>query len=74
MVEIKYNDLIKMAGGNVYDTEYSHKLNISCKASTHRLFKELKKRFKDHGMRFNNAQLFELMVVELFNTNIKQYQ
>jgi len=70
--EIKIEDLLSMAGNNVYDTEYSHKLSISCKHSTYRMFKELKGKLKHIGIKVNNAQLFEYMVVELYNSNLKQ--
>ena len=69
--EITMDDLIKLCGNNVYDTEYSHKLNISCKHSTHRLFKELKEKLKVMGIKVNTAQLYEYMVVELYNSNLK---
>tara|TARA_Y100000401_G_scaffold75812_1_gene61627 strand:- start:226 stop:453 length:228 start_codon:yes stop_codon:yes gene_type:complete len=72
--EIKIKDLIKLAGNNVYDTEYSIKLSISCKASTHRLFKELKQKLKDIGIKANNAQIFEFMVIELYNSNLDIYR
>ena len=71
MDEININDLISMAGNNIYDTEYSHKLSISCKDSTYIMFKELKNKLKAIGIKVNNAQLFEYMVVELYNSNIK---
>lgn len=71
MKEININDLIEMAGNNVYDTEYSHKLSISCKHSTYLLFKDLKDKFNKMDIKVNNAQLFEYMVVELYNSNIK---
>tara|TARA_R100000664_G_scaffold16331_1_gene25072 strand:- start:470 stop:694 length:225 start_codon:yes stop_codon:yes gene_type:complete len=70
MDEINIDDLIKMAGGNVYDTEYSHKLTISCKDSTYKLFKELKKKLLLMDIKVNNAQLFEFMVIELYNSNL----
>ena len=71
MDEISINDLLSMAGDNVYDTEYSHKLNISCKDSTYKLFIELKKNFNEAGIKVNNAKLFEYMVIELYNTNLR---
>ena len=64
-------DLIAMAGTNIYDTEYSHKLSISCKDSTYKLFKDLKEKLKAEGINVTNAQLFEYMVVELYNSNLK---
>ena len=72
MNEIDIEDLINMAGNNVYDTEYSHKLSISCKHTTYIMFKELKEKLKRIGIKVNNAQLFEYMVVELNNSNLKQ--
>ena len=72
--EINIEDLIKLAGENVYNTEYSVKLSISCKASTHILFKELKQRFKDIGIKVNNARLFEFMVIELYNSNLESFR
>tara|TARA_Y100001973_G_C5194546_1_gene333313 strand:- start:238 stop:465 length:228 start_codon:yes stop_codon:yes gene_type:complete len=69
--EISITDLLDMCGNNVYDTEYSHKLTISCKHSTHRMFKELKEKLKMMDIKVNNAQLFEYMVVELYNSNLK---
>jgi|TARA_R100001443_G_C3278115_1_gene159702 hypothetical protein len=68
--EINLEDLIKMAGDNVYDTEYSMKLSIPCRTSTHILFKDLKDRLhKQLGVKVNNAKLFEIMVVELYNSH-----
>ena len=72
MDEITIDDLINMAGNNVYYTEYSHKLTISCKHSTYIMFKELKEKLKAMGIKVNNAQLFEYMIVELYNSNLKQ--
>ena len=72
MDEININYLISMAGNNIFDTEYSHKLSISCKDSTYIMFKELKNKLKEIGIKVNNAQLFEYMVVELNNSNLKQ--
>ena len=69
--EINIKDLIAMAGSNIYDTEYSHKLIISCKDSTYKLFKDLKGKLDRSGIKVNNAQLFEYMVVELYNSNLK---
>ena len=67
--EINNNDLINMAGTNVYDTEYSTKLSIPCRTSTNELFKQLKDRLKKQlGVKINNARAFELMVVELYNS------
>ena len=74
MDEITIEDLINMAGNNVYDTEYSHKLSISCKHSTFRMFNELKTKLKKMDIKVNNAQLFEYMVVELFNSNLKSLE
>jgi hypothetical protein len=71
--DIDIKDLIAMAGDNVYDTEYSHKLNISCKQTTYDMFNDLKVKLKALGVKVNNAQLFELMCVELYNSNLKQY-
>ncbi len=66
--EINTNDLINMAGGNVYDNEYSMKLSIPCRTSTNELFKQLKDKLtKQLGVKINNAKAFELMVVELYN-------
>lgn len=67
--EINNNDLINMAGTNIYDTEYSTKLSIPCRTSTNELFKQLKDRLtKQLGVKINNARAFELMVVELYNS------
>ena len=67
--EITNNDLINMAGTNIYDTEYSTKLSIPCRTSTNELFKQLKDRLtKQLGVKINNARSFELMVVELYNS------
>ncbi len=67
--EINIDDLISMAGSNVYDTEYSMKLSIPCRTSTHQLFKELKdKLHKQLGIKVSNARAFEFMVVELYNS------
>jgi len=67
--EINLDKLLKMAGNNVYDTEYTMKLSISCRTSTHILFKELKKQLTEQlGVKINNARAFELMVVELYNS------
>ena len=67
--EINNNDLINMAGTNIYDTEYSTKLSIPCRTSTNELFKQLKDRLKKQlGVKINNARAFELMVVELYNS------
>lgn len=74
MDEITIDDLINMAGNNVYDTEYSHKITISCKHSTYRMFKELKGKLKALGIKVNNAQLFEYMIVELYNSNLKSLE
>lgn len=66
--EINTNDLINMAGGNVYDNEYSMKLSIPCRTSTNELFKQLKDKLtKQLGVKINNAKAFELMVVELYS-------
>ena len=66
--EIILEDLIKMAGDNVYDTEYSMKLSIPCRKCTNDLFKDLKDKLSNHlGVKINNARAFELMVVELYN-------
>mgnify|MGYP003639374405 CR=1 FL=1 len=73
--EIHLEDLLSLAGDNVYDTEYSTKLSISVRTSTHTLFKELKKQLtKQLGVKINNARLFEFMVVELYNSNLKSYK
>ena len=73
--EINPTNLIKIAGSNVYDTEYSVKLSISCKASTHRLFKDLKDKLNNEfGIKVNNARLFEFMVVELYNSNLESFK
>jgi|TARA_R100000479_G_C6379138_1_gene200340 flagellin-specific chaperone FliS len=70
--EIKIEDLLNLAGDNVYDTEYSMKLSIPVRTSTHNLFKELKNKLNNEmGMKINNARLFEFMVVELYNSNLK---
>ena len=45
---------------------------LSCKHTTYRMFKELKGKLKQIGIKVNNAQLFEYMVVELYNSNLKQ--
>ena len=74
MDEINIDDLMNMAGDNVYDTEYSHKLTISCKYTTYKMFIDLKKKFNTAGINLNNAQLFECMVIELYNTNLDSYQ
>jgi len=74
MNEIGLDDFLNMAGDNVYDTEYSHKLNISCKHTTYRMFKELKDKLKRMDIKVNNAQLFEYMVVELYNSNLNSLQ
>ena len=67
--EINNNDLINMAGTNIYDTEYSTKLSIPCRTSTNELFKQLKDRLKKQlGVKINNARAFEIMVVELYNS------
>ena len=68
------DDLLNMAGNNIYDTEYSHKLSISCKHSTYIMFKDLKAKLKALGIKVNNAQLFEYMVVEMFNSNLNSLQ
>tara|TARA_R100001463_G_scaffold44370_2_gene92223 strand:+ start:4435 stop:4662 length:228 start_codon:yes stop_codon:yes gene_type:complete len=69
MKEINFDDLLNMCGHNVYDTEYSIKLSISCRTSTHTLFKDIKRHLNDNlGMKVNNAQLFEFMVVEMYNS------
>ena len=73
--EINIEDLIKLAGDNVYNTEYSIKLSISCKGTTHILFKELKKQLtKQLGIKINNARLFEFMVIELYNSNLESFR
>lgn len=74
MDEISLNDLISMAGDNVYDTEYSCKLSISCKDTTLKMFKELKEKLKRMNIKVNNAQLFEYMVIELYNSNLKSIE
>jgi ribosomal protein S4 len=74
MNEIGLDDFLNMAGDNVYDTEYSHKLSISCKHTTYRMFKELKDKLKRMDIKVNNAQLFEYMVVELYNSNLNSLQ
>ena len=74
MDEISLEDLINMAGHNVYDTEYSHKLSISCKHSTYVMYNELKNKLKMMDIKVNNAQLFEYMVVELYNSNLKSLE
>tara|TARA_R100001443_G_scaffold113463_1_gene128195 strand:- start:413 stop:637 length:225 start_codon:yes stop_codon:yes gene_type:complete len=74
MKEIDINDLINMAGNNLYDTEYSHKLSISCKHSTYLMYKDLKAKLNAIGIKVNNAQLFEYMVVELFNSDLKSFE
>ena len=51
------------------------KLSISCKASTHRLFKDLKDKLNNElGIKVNNARLFEFMVVELYNSNLESFK
>ena len=72
MTEINIEDIINMAGNNVYDTEYSCKITVSCKDTTHKMFVELKQRLKQMGINTTNEQLFEYMVVELYNSNLKQ--
>lgn len=74
MNEIGLDDFLNMAGDNVYDTEYSHKLSISCKHTTYRMFKDLKEKLKRMDIKVNNAQLFEYMVVELYNSNLNSLQ
>tara|TARA_R100000664_G_C2691630_1_gene95517 strand:- start:420 stop:644 length:225 start_codon:yes stop_codon:yes gene_type:complete len=74
MKEIKLEDLLNMAGSNVYDTEYSYKLTISCKETTYIMFKELKEKLKAIGVNVNNAQLFEYMTIEMFNSNLKSME
>lgn len=74
MNEIGLDDFLNMAGDNVYDTEYSYKLSISCKHTTYRMFKELKDKLKSMDIKVNNAQLFEYMVVELYNSNLNSLQ
>ena len=71
MSNININDLLEMAGDNVYDTEYSCKLSISCKDSTIKMFKELKEKLHKMDIKVNNSQLFEYMVIELYNSNLK---
>ena len=74
--EIILEDLIKMAGDNVYDTEYSMKISIPCRTSTNILFKDLKGQLSEQlGVKINNARAFEFMVIELYNTiNKKSYK
>tara|TARA_R110000751_G_C13552436_1_gene456484 strand:- start:264 stop:488 length:225 start_codon:yes stop_codon:yes gene_type:complete len=74
MSEINKDDLISMAGDNVYDTEYSTKITISCKGTTIKMIKELKEELNRIGLKVNNAQLLEYMVVELYNTNLNSYK
>tara|TARA_R100000482_G_scaffold98408_1_gene42362 strand:- start:240 stop:470 length:231 start_codon:yes stop_codon:yes gene_type:complete len=67
--EINIEKLLNIAGKNVYDTEYTMKLSISCRTSTNVLFKELKRKLTDQlGVKITNARAFELMVVELYNS------
>lgn len=66
-------DLLEFADKNVYGTEYSDKITISVKKEVYSLFKIMKKQFAEHGIHLNNAQLFEVMVVEMFNTNKDSY-
>ena len=71
--EIKLDDLIKMAGDNVYDTEYTMNLSIPCRTSTNILFKDLKHQLSEQlGVKINNARAFEFMVIELYNSINKQ--
>ena len=74
--EIILEDLIKMAGDNVYDTEYSMKISIPCRTSTNILFKDLKDQLSEQlGVKINNARALEFMVIELYNTiNKKSYK
>ena len=74
MSEINKDDLISMAGDNVYDTEYSTKITISCKSTTIKMIKELKEELNRIGLKVNNAQLLEYMVIELYNTNLNSYK
>ena len=68
MKEINDEELIRMAIDNVYNNEYSMKLTIPCRTSTHELFKLLKERLtKQLGVKINNARCFEFMVIELYN-------
>ncbi len=67
--EINNNDLERLAGNNVYDTEYSEKLTISIRTSTLELFNSLKIDLENKlGVQVSNNVLFEFMTVEMFNS------
>ena len=66
--------LLQQAYGNIYNTEYSTKITIPIKNSVLALFKDMKKEFKKIGMDLNNAQLLEMMIIEMYNSNKDQYK
>jgi len=74
--EVDILDLLEMAKDNVYNTEYTHKINISCRDCTYKLFKEIKERMRvELGLKATNAQVFEFMCVEMYNSiNHKSYK
>ena len=71
---IDNDDLLQQAYGNVYNTEYSTKLTVPIKNSVLALFKDIKKEFKKVGIELNNAQLLEMMIIEMYNNNKEQYK
>ena len=71
---IDNEDLLQQAYGNIYNTEYSTKITIPIKNSVLALFKDMKKEFKKIGMDLNNAQLLEMMIIEMYNSNKDQYK
>ena len=71
---IDNEDLLQQAYGNIYNTEYSTKITIPIKNSVFALFKDMKKEFKKIGMDLNNAQLLEMMIIEMYNSNKDQYK
>tara|TARA_R100001086_G_scaffold199785_1_gene115960 strand:- start:375 stop:602 length:228 start_codon:yes stop_codon:yes gene_type:complete len=72
--KIDNKDLLGIACDNVFKTEYSTKITIPVKNDVLLLFKDIKKQFNELGIKLNNAKLFELMVIEMYNSNKEQYQ
>jgi hypothetical protein len=73
-IYIDREDLLQQAYGNIYNTEYSTKITISVKNSVLALFKDIKKDLKHIDINLSNAQLFEMMVIEMYNSNKDQYK
>ena len=79
---IKFNaKLCEDLGHDVEEMNFSYDGLLAARAftitiSSHvtQMFNELKDKLKKMGIKVNNAQLFEYMIVELYNSNLKSLE